>query len=98
MRVSEVTPKYLADYMRYDELEESEHLILETVLKAAMNYVKSYTGLSEEEIDKHEDITIAVIIIAVDMFENRNLYLDYKYREMNKAVECILNMHSINLL
>ena len=98
MRVSELDDRYLADYLRLDDPEEAELRDVETALEAAKAYAGSYTGLSEEEMDRHEDITVAVLVLAADMFENRNLYLDYKYKETNRAVECILGMHSMNLI
>lgn len=98
MKVSELDDRYLADYLRLDDPEDTELQEVKTALEAARAYAGSYTGLSEEEMDRHEDITTAVLVLAADMFENRNLYLDYKNKETNKAVECILGMHSMNLL
>ena len=98
MKVSEITPEYIADYARVDEPDEVILMQIKAAIKAAVEYAKSYTGLSEEQLDEHEDITIAVLIISTDMYDNRNLYQDYKFKETNKTVECILGMHSINLL
>lgn len=98
MKVSEITPEYIADYARVDEPDEIILLQIKSALTAAVAYAKGYTGLSDEQLDEHEDITIAVLIIATDMYDNRNLYHDYKFKETNKTVECILSMHSINLL
>ena len=98
MKVSEITPEYIADYARVDELDEITLMQIQSALTAAVAYAKGYTGLNDEQLDEHEDITIAVLIIATDMYDNRNLYQDYKFKETNKTVECILGMHSINLL
>ena len=98
MKVSEITPEYIADYARVDEPDEITLMQIQGALTAAIEYAKSYTGLNNEQMDEHEDITIAVLIIATDMYDNRNLYQDYKFKETNKTVECILGMHSINLL
>ena len=98
MKVSEITPEYIADYARVDEPDELILMQIQGALTAAIAYTKSYTGLDDEQLDEHEDIAIAVLIIATDMYDNRNLYQDYKFKETNKTVECILGMHSINLL
>ncbi len=98
MKVSEVTEGYMIGYLRLDVVGEIEKREIETSLSSAKEYVKAYTGLSEEELESHEDITTAVLILAADMFENKSYYLDYKSRETNKAVEAILGMHSVNLI
>ncbi|EOS27625.1 hypothetical protein C806_00072 [Lachnospiraceae bacterium 3-1] len=98
MKVSEIEEMYLIDYLRLDDPEEAEKREIGIALVSAREYVKTYTGLSEEEIDQHEDITIAVCILVADMFENKSLYLDYKSKETNKTVEAILGMHSVNLI
>lgn len=48
------------------------------------------------QIDKYEDFVIVVYILCQDMHDNRTLYVDEK--NLNKVVEIILGMHSINLL
>ena len=98
MKVSELTNDFLVDYLKIDEPEESTMKEISTGHAAAVAYAKSYTGLEVEELDAHEDITTAILIIIADMFENRNLYLDYKSKEINKTVETILGMYQVNLL
>ncbi len=98
MKISELDSRYLAEYLRLDEPEEVELREVESALTAARAYARSYTGLSDGEMDRHEDMTAAVLVLAADMFENKNLYLDYKSKETNRSVECILGMHSVNLL
>jgi len=168
MRVSEITNKEIADYLRleYADLTIGEKTELDTLLKVAKAYIKSYTGLEDvnakgEEIgigdgvettyyvehtnvvpdsetiyidgiaktkttdytfdyitgktifltpptgtitadykavlvDKYEDFVIVVYVLVQDMYDNRSLYIDKN--NMNKVVETILGMHSINLL
>lgn len=98
MKVSELTTEYLADYLRLDEPGDIETREIKASREAAVAYAVSYTGLTEEEIDKYEDITAAVLILIADMFDNKNMYIDYKMREVNRAVTTILGMHQVNLL
>ncbi len=98
MKVSEVTTEYLTNYVRLDEPTEIELEELESMAINARAYIRSYTGLSDEEIDTHEDITHAYLILVADMFDNRNLYIEGKASNVNKAVERILGLHSVNLL
>lgn len=98
MKISEVTVTDLADYIRLDEPTEVEIAELERMRESAIAEIASYTGLSREEIDTHEDLTQAFFIIVADMFDNRNLQIDYKQTARNKSVDIILGMHSMNLL
>ena len=97
MKVSEVEVKNVADYLRIDDYEEQEEE-LKAILEGAKSYVKSYTGLTEEEIDKHEDITIAVYVLCQSMYDDRNYHLSSQQSTVNKVVSTILGMHCVNLL
>ena len=98
MKVSEITTEYIADYLRIDEPEEIQLREIEATKAAAIAYASSYTGLTVEELDEHEDIAIAVMVQIADMYENRNLYLDYKSKEVNKTVTNILGLYQKNLV
>lgn len=98
MKVSQITNKELADYLRltHEYLDDAEKQELDTMLSAAKKFVKSYTGLNGEEIDEHEDFTIAIYVLVADMYDTRSMYVDKS--NVNRVVETILGMHSINLL
>lgn len=98
MKISEITIDDLANYVRLDDPEDIEKQELERMKSSAISYMTDYTGLSVEDLDKHEDLTQALFILVADMFDNRNLYIEGKATNINKSVECILGMHSINLL
>lgn len=98
MKISEVNEKVLSDYLRLDDPSEIEKTELKEMKKQAVAYITSFTGLDESDLEKHEDITTALLLLVADMFDNRNLYIEGKAQNMNKAVECILSMHSTNLL
>jgi hypothetical protein len=97
-KVSEITDKELAVYLRleYAELTEEEKVDLDTLLGVAKAFVKSYTGLTAEVIDTHSEFIIVVYVLAQDMYDNRTMYVDKN--SLNKVVETILGMFSINLL
>ena len=71
MKVSEVTLQYLVDYARIDDPTEVEIRELKEMKKQAVAQIKSYTGLTEEELDQHEDITQALVLLIMDAFDNR---------------------------
>lgn len=97
-KVSELTNEEIWRHLREmpEEMDEKENQHLVILKKAAVAFVKSYTGLEEEELDAQEDITIAVLLLIGDMYDNRQLQVDKN--TMNKTAEMILGMHSVNLL
>ena len=98
MKVSEITVKDLANYLKldYSSLAEEEIMELATFLQVAQQFISDYTGLSETEIDEHETFVIAVFVLVQDMYDNRSFYVDKS--NLNRVVETILGMHSVNLI
>lgn len=98
VRVSEVTVKTLANYLKldYESLTEEDLLELAAFLQAAIRFICDYTGLSEPELDEHEAFVIVVFVLVQDMYDNRSFYVDKSH--LNRVVETILGMHSVNLL
>lgn len=98
MKVSELNQSLICDYCRIieDDLTDTEKITLEAMQKAAISYCISYTALTEEQLDEHEDITIAVLALISDMYDNRLRYVDKA--NVNRTVETILNMHCYNLI
>lgn len=97
MKISEVTVQALADYARIDELTEQDIHEFNRMKDSAVAFIKAYTGLNDEDLDKHDDITQALYLLVMDMYDNRNYQMDSK-SVTNPAVKTILNMHSVNLL
>ena len=98
MIVSDITIQNIASYLKLDfeSLTEEETAELSTFLSSAKAFILEYTGLNSEEIDGHETFVIAVYVLVQDMYDNRSYYVDKS--NLNKVVEHILNMHSVNLL
>lgn len=95
-KVSEITYQDLADYIRLSELTESDINTLNTLLTVSKAYIMQYTGRTSEELDNYQDFVIVVLVLCQDMWDNRTLYVD-SYN-MNKVIESILDLHSVNLL
>jgi len=94
MKISEVTAIYIAEYLRIDATEETA--TINVALMASINYIKGFTGLDDTMLDTHEDLTIVLLIICAEFFDNRQLTVQYD--KQNPVVKQILSMHSINLL
>lgn len=94
MKVSEITYNDIADYIRLTEVSEEDQTFLTNLLGIAKKFIEGYTGV--EDLDLHEDFVIVVYVLCQDMYDNRTLYVDKT--NLNKVVETILGMHSVNLL
>lgn len=94
MKISEVTIDDLKEYANVDH--DYDNKIFNNILLSSKAYIKSYTGLNEEQIDSKEELTIALMILCNEMYENRIYTVEND--KVNKIVNSILDMHSINLL
>ena len=93
-KVSEITTKDIADFIRLDEVSSSDEIQLSTFLAVAKDYVTNYTGLTD--LDEYTDLVFVVYILCQDMFDNRVMYVDKN--NPNKVVQTILDMHTRNNL
>lgn len=98
MKVSQITFKEICQQIRAEEtyLTEDDKAYLEIAKKAAVEYAKGYTGLADSELEEHEDITIAVLVLISDMYDNRQMYVDKS--NVNRVADTILGMYCNNLL
>jgi hypothetical protein len=92
MKVSEITNQDVADYIRLTEVSETDRSLLDNLINIAKNFIKENTGV--ENLDEFDDFIIVVFILCQDMYDNRTLYVDKT--NLNKVVETILGMHSLN--
>ena len=95
-KVSDITAESVADYLRLDEVTDSEINTLAMLISIATSFIKSYTGLDDAGVDKYPEFVIVVLILCQDMWDNRTMYVDSK--DLNNTVQSILAMHSVNLL
>lgn len=95
-KVSDITVDDIVEYLRIAEPSQEELLLLSSALTVAKDYIKSYTGLNDEQMDAHCDLITVVYVLCSDMFDNRAYYVDKS--NINLIVDSILNLHSINLL
>lgn len=93
MKFSEVDVEIVKEYA--NAYEEDSNL-LTIILEGAKSRVRAYTGLSDEELDIHEDITIALLVICNEMFENRVYSADSS--KANILISSILDSYAQNLL
>lgn len=94
--VSQITAQDVADFIRLSEVTTDDLNTLNTLLTVAKVYVGEYTGRTIQDLDNYKDIIIVVLILCQDMWDNRTFYVDNT--NVNRVVESILDLHSINLL
>lgn len=95
-KVSEIKIEDLKSYLRLTDIDKTEEKYLNTIINSSISYVRNYTGLTDEELDKYSDIVAVIFILCQDLYDNRSLYVDKN--NINKVVESILSLHSCNLL
>lgn len=103
MKVSELTIEDVARFLRldFDDLTREEKQDLQIMLEASIEYISDYTGIpkvskTEKCLDDYKKFVLCVNVLCQDMYDNRSYYVDKN--NVNKVVESILNMHSINLV
>ena len=95
-KVSDITAESVAEYLRLDEVTDSEINTLAMLISIATSYIKSYTGLDDAGVDKYHEFVIVVLILRQDMWDDRTMYGESK--DLNSTVQSILAMHRVNLL
>ena len=93
--ISELTADKILGFIR-EEADEQAKEEMELIMPAAKSYISRYTKISEEELDRNEDITIAYLALCQHMYDNRTFAVDCK--EANKVIESIIGLHDHNLV
>ena len=92
MKVSNITYNDIANYIRLTEISQEDESLLTALIGIAKAFIEENTGV--EDLDEFDDFVIVVFILCQDMYDNRTLYVDKN--NLNKVVETILGMHSLN--
>ena len=100
MKISELTAQTVAQYLRlnWDILREADVRELESFLAAAKEYVFGFVGKSAEDCDAWQDLTIAVLMICEDMYDNRSAAVTKDFEKTNPALLRLLGLHDHNLI
>lgn len=90
MKISDLNNEYIEEYCGINGNCENLNIYKE----AALMFIVGYTGLSREEIDTHEDLTIAYLALINDMSFNRDYTINRD--TINPCIQTILSMYSKN--
>lgn len=94
MKISAINIAEIKNYLHV--YHDEDDTLITAILVAAKAFVTGFTGLSAELQDEHEDISMAVFILASELYDNRSYTVDNE--AVNPVIKTILNMHSVNLL
>lgn len=94
MKISELTEADVREYARM--LETGNDISPKVLLESAKAYVRGYTGRTDAELDSCDDISIAILALCADMYDNRQMAVEND--KVNRVVQSILDMHVGNLL
>ena len=94
MKISEVTLAEVKNYLHVYHSEDDK--LISGILIAARTFVKNYTGISPENLDTSEDLSMAVLILCAELYDNRVFTVEKN--AVNPVIQALLDMHSVNLL
>lgn len=96
MKISDVTNEFARNYCGVSDDDAYTVSHIQMCMDASKAFILGYTGLNAEEVDTHEDITIAYLILINEYHTNRDYTVDKAMK--NPCVIQILAMHSNNYL
>lgn len=94
MKLSEIRQEQIKDFCGVSGTDSDD--ILSAVAAGAKSFVLSYTGLTEEEADEHEDLTLAFLTLVNEMYLNRTYTVDSG--NINPFAAQIMGLHCVNLM
>lgn len=93
MTINRIKEEDVLEYLRLDEAQEA---LIKPMMKAAKQYILDYTGMSEDDLDDHEDLYVAFMVLMQDMYDTRAMYVDKA--NVNRVVDSILFRHRTNFV
>lgn len=97
MKISEIDLGIAKEYLRQDD--DSDDRIIQLMLDSAKSYVVNFTGATLEQLDTHEDICFAVLVLLAEFYDNRTIAINDKLNlRFNEMLTSLLGRHSLNLL
>lgn len=94
MKVSELTLPTIKQYLRVDG--NSDDILLEALLAAAIQYCTSYMGCTTEDLNKYPDVTIVILALVADSFDIRQFTTSTV--TLNPVMQGVLDLHCSNFI
>ena len=94
MKISELSLSTAKDFCGASGNDSDE--LFGIMLSAAKRFILDTTGLSEEQADECDDLTVALLVLVNDMFTTRTYAVDSA--TINPFAEQVIALHRRNLL
>lgn len=95
MKISEVTVGIIKQYGVIDN-DDDDNLIETVLMPSAKAHISDYTGLSAENIDQKESLTMAYIALCVFLYDSRSMNIIND--KQNAVIQSFLDAHCVNLV
>ena len=97
MRLSEIDVPFAKEYLRQDGDEDDK--LIGAILEGAKDYIVKYTGQGLEQLEQREDLTIAVLVLVAEFYDNRTISVNDRINlKVNMMLESLIGKYSTNLL
>ena len=97
MKLSEIDVPFVKEYLRQDGDEDDR--LIGAILEGAKDYIVKYTEQKLEQLEKSEDLTIPVLVLCGEFYDNRTISINERINlRVNSMLESLIGRHSLNLL
>lgn len=97
MKLSEIDVPFVKEYLRQDGDEDDK--LIGAILEGAKDYIVKYTGQGLEQLEQSEDLTIAVLVLVAEFYDNRTISVNDRINlKVNMMLESLIGKYSTNLL
>ena len=97
MKLSEIDVPFVKEYLRQDGDEDDK--LIGAILEGAKDYIVNYTGQSLEQLEDGEDLTIAVLVLCAEFYDNRTINVNDRLNlRVNMMLESLIGRYSINFM
>ena len=97
MKLSEIDVPFVKEYLRQDGDEDDR--LIEAILEGAKDYIVKYTGQSLEKLEDSNDLTIAVLVLCAEFYDNRTISVNDRLNlRVNMMLESLIGRYSMNLM
>ena len=97
MKLSEIDVPFVKEYLRQDGDEDDK--LIGAILEGAKDYIVKYTGQSIDQLEESEELTIAVLVLCAEFYDNRTISVNDRLNlRVNMMLESLIGRHSVNLI
>ena len=97
MKLSEIDVPFVKEYLRQDGDEDDK--LIGAILEGAKDCIVKYIGQSLEQLEESEDLTIAVLVLCAEFYDNRTISVNDRLNlRINIMLESLIGRYSCNLI